>query len=278
MPCVYVRSFPEPKLKSLLFGVLMRTNKTYQTENPYQSVLDAINLALLAFAALVAFSVVTFANDLAPKIVPVSPVIDKDETALVLKAISARYQALGDWEATFTQTEESVGMGTSSYSQGRFSFERPNKFNYSVVQPVASDFISNGKEVWYTRFPDGREKPAYVRHFRSINSIDLNRYLFLLRGIDGSAHKLAELKKDFQLRGTLKGQLIQLEIVPRKASEIAKILLNFENNSEAPKTAIIEDALGNSTTIKIQSHQPLRPDRSKLFTPVFHKDSKIEKL
>lgn len=227
----------------------------------YDLLLMVLNWVSLTIAAVFALTIIAHAKP-------------TPNNELVLKAIHNKYTALGNWRANFSQIEESVGLGTSTYSEGYFVFKAPNKFIYSIVQPVPSDFISDGKQVWYIRFPEGRKKPAYVRHFQSLQSIELHRYLFLLRGLGNNA----ETKKDFDVKAMLQGQDPVLEIRPKKSSELSFIGLRFANNSNPPKEAVLEDSLGNKTIIKIQSTSAKQNLADTLFAPSFHKDSKIEKL
>lgn len=207
-------------------------------------------------------------------------VLDAD-TKLVLRSISQRYKKLKSWKATFTQENFSTGLGTGTFNEGRFDFVAPNKFRYSIMRPESSDFISNGKEAWQVVFNKGRDKPAFVRHISKLNKIDLERYLLVLRGIDAeSPEKEAQLTKDFTLKGNFIGQDLSLEMIPKKSSEISKVVLIFKNAIEAPYRAVIEDAVGGKTTITIVSFDSLSPDKvdEKTFRPEYPKGSEVEEL
>jgi outer membrane lipoprotein-sorting protein len=205
-----------------------------------------------------------------------TPSLDAD-TRIILKSVAARYKKLGDWSATFVQNTFSVGLGKGTSSEGKFSYQAPDKFRYSILSPDASDFLSDGKSAWHVVYREGRGKPADVKHFKSVAAIELDRYLILLKGlnvVDAKAEK--KLLADFAVKGRKVDQAIELELQPRKSADIAKVVLVFKNDVEAPYRAVLEDALGNQTTVTINSYESIKKPDPKLFQPDFPKGSKVE--
>ncbi len=208
--------------------------------------------------------------------------IDAD-TKIVLKAVASHYEKLGNWEAAFVQETFSTGLGTSSANEGRLTFLVPNKFRFSILSPEKSDFISNGKNAWYIQYPKGKQKGAYVRHFTDLSKIELDRYLVLLRGFKSAELKdEKKLSSNFLLKGSTKGESFSLEIQPKNAAEITKITMEFKRGVLHPQTAILEDAVGNTTTIRIHSVQNIAdPEAENIqlrLRPDHPKDAKVERF
>jgi outer membrane lipoprotein-sorting protein len=205
------------------------------------------------------------------------------ETQQVLKSVFERYQKLGSWRAKFTQDSYSPSLGKGNFNEGTFYFAaasdaKTEKFRYSLEGPEFSDFISNGKEAWLANYRSGRKKAAEVKHFSQIKNIDLNRYLIFFRGFDKKENDFKNLTQNFNIDGKVEGNLVRLMLEPRGESDVAKIELVFENAVEAPKSAIITDQLGNSTTIKITSFENINVVDEKMFIANFPKGSRIEEL
>jgi len=207
----------------------------------------------------------------AKKLTP-DPVLDSN-TRMLLKSIAERYKALGNWSATFQQKTFSTGLGKGTDNEGRFTFQGPNKFRYSLLGSEASDFVSDGKSAWHIVYREGRAKPADVKHFVSVKGLELERYLILLKGLGTNEKKLLE---DFVVKARKQDQAIELELQPKKSAEISKIVLVFKNDSQAPYRAVMEDAIGNTTTVNIGSYESNKKTDPKIFQPDYPKGSKVE--
>src|SRR5262249_42247192 len=152
---------------------------------------------------------------------------------------------LRSWAADFTQETYSVGLGRGTFQSGRFHFQAPDKIRYSLNEPEASDFISNGKEAWLIRYPKGRKAKPDVSHYEDMKSLELDRYLLLLRGIDTlDPQRESKLTATFAVSSKVTDTQIALTFEPRKASEITKMELVFPQKQVSPEKAIIEDAVG----------------------------------
>ncbi len=202
------------------------------------------------------------------------------ETRIILKSVSERYKKLSVWKARFTQETYSVGLGSGTLSEGEFEFSAPNKFRYSILRPAASDFISNGKEAWQIIYKKGRGQAPFVRHFRDLKKIDLQKYLMILKGIDWNGPKSEKaLAENFSVEGKITNDEISLELKPRQASEIVSLVMLFKNSIEPPSRVIIRDALDAQTNIVVTSFEILKTAiDAKHFAPVLPKGSEVEEL
>src|SRR5690606_5063726 len=105
---------------------------------------------------------------------------------------------------------------------------------------------------WYVQFREGREKPALVREFSNLKEAELDRYLLVLRGIEAvTPAKEKALLKDFAITGKTIQDELHLTLEPRKASDIVRVTLIFKQSQDALYRAILEDSLGNTTTITL---------------------------
>ncbi len=201
------------------------------------------------------------------------------ETREVLKSIAEKYQKLGNWEATFTQETRSVGLGRSTFNEGKFQFASPNKFRYALMQPESSEFLSDGTKAWQISYREGRKKPALVKEFGDVTKLELDRYLFILKGIKAlTPEEEKSMSKDFVVssRKDEKHSILQLE--SRAPSEIARFEIFFTPRQSAPAKAVLTDALGNTTTITIVRHQKLKKTEAKFFQPEVPPGSKTERI
>ncbi|NCN42121.1 outer membrane lipoprotein carrier protein LolA [bacterium] len=202
------------------------------------------------------------------------------QTELVLKSVSERYAKLRAWSAPFAHESYSVALGTSRLSKGEFVFVRPDKFRFTLNGPAEiSDFISNGKEAWYIRFPNGRKKSAQVQHFQSLQNIELDKYLILLRGISTERpEEKAKVLRDFKVESLLDSSKLSLLLTPKGSSDISEVSITFENTKPTPASAKIVDSLGGEVTIKLGEAKMLKTIDKKAFVPNYPKDSKIEEF
>lgn len=234
--------------------------------------LRVIALALFLKAALSIHAV--HAKNATPE-----PELDSN-SKIILQSIAARYEKLGNWTGTFVQNTFSTGLGKGTSSQGKFTYQAPNKFRYSIVSPDPSDFLSDGSSAWQIVYRNGRDKPADVKHFKSLKAIELDRYLILLKGLKittPAAQK--KLMADFVVTTRKTDAALELQLEPRKSAEISKVVLVFQNDVEAPARAVLEDAIGNETKITINSFEPrLKKIDPKLFQPDFPSGSKVEEF
>ena len=201
------------------------------------------------------------------------------ESRVILRAVSLKSQKRKNWTASFTQETYSPALGKGTFNQGEFVFSYPDKFRYSLKSPEASDFYSNGSEGWYLQFPKGRDKPAQVRHFKTLKNVGLDRYMILLRGINTltpSSEK--KLLADFEVTGEKVEDELHVSLEPRKSSDIIRIRLIFKNDDDVLYRGVIEDAVGAKTTITLSEHATLKKVDPNSFKPQIQKGSTIEEL
>ncbi len=211
------------------------------------------------------------------KRVPVVPEASA-QTELVLKSISERYEKLRIWSAEFSHNNYSAALGTTKFSKGNFLFAFPNRFRFSLEGPSeVSDFISDGKQAWYVKFPKGRKEPALVQHFKDVEKLELDKYLILLRGLSsekGGARP--DPRKDFKLSSRVDEKTLTLVLEPLRSEDLARVELTFEQLKEFPDSALIADALGGESTIKLTQVTRLQSAAPDAFKPKYHKNSRVE--
>jgi outer membrane lipoprotein-sorting protein len=210
---------------------------------------------------------------------PTKPAVTNEITEQVLGMVASKYRQLGAWQATFTQETYSTGLGQGSFNQGNFQFVRPNRFRFELSGAEQSSVQSDGKSLWQLQFPRGRNQPAYVRHFSKIENLELQRYLLFLRGFDYS--NPAEQKKfrqEFEATGRMTESELLLELKPRKSSEVVRTELRFKRQTPELIGVVIEDAIGNTTTLKVLSQGPIKNPKGIRFRPEIPKNSTIEEL
>lgn len=195
----------------------------------------------------------------------------------VLNSYALKYSDLKKWKARFTQQTIHPVLGTDSFNNGEFAFESPNKFRFSLVSTDHSDFISNGQQAWHLIFKKGRSENPYVKNFKKAASLDLDRYLLLLRGVQIKTKKdEVEFLKKFSVEGSIENQILKLKLKPKKSSEISEITLLAKNSDKVPYEMIIVDALGVSTKIGIAAWEKVKSFDPKLFEAQIPKGSEVE--
>ena len=201
------------------------------------------------------------------------------ETDRVLKTVSAHYEKLGSWQASFSQETFSTGLGSGTFSKGQIHFMKPNLFRFDLTTGEQSLVVSDGRELWQLQFPRGRSKPAYVRHFKSVKELELHRYLLFLSGVKFQDSKeFSKFKSEFRAKGTITGDDVVLELRPLKSSEVVKMEIRMALKSPELRSVVIEDALSNTTTLRFERQFPLTNPRPKLFRPEIPKGSTVESL
>lgn len=201
------------------------------------------------------------------------------ETRAVLKAVSERSARFKNWSAEFTQENYSIGLGQGQFSKGTFTFSYPQNFRYSLTSPEIIDYICDGKTFWQIQYRDGRTKPAFVREFSDLSKVELDKYLFLLRGIDTlTPQSESKLLKNFVITGKTIEDELHLILEPRKSSEIIRMTLIFKQSESVLYRAVLEDALGAKTTITLVSHKLLTNIDPKTFVANYPRNSKVEKV
>jgi|GEM_PF-2464745 len=224
------------------------------------------------------------ANALAQRASAPSPAPSKDQeisaqTELVLKSLSERYEKLRNWKAKFTHSNVSTALGTTKFSEGDFAFSYPNRFRFSLNGPSEfSDFVSDGVQAWYVKFPKGRKSPAVVQHFPSVQGLELDKYLILLRGLPTySPESRKKLLLDFKVSSRVNAKNLALILEPRMSDDLLKVELGFDQLKDHPDSALIADSLGGESTVKIRDVVRLQKIGDAEFKPVYPKGSRVEK-
>ena len=65
-----------------------------------------------------------------------------------LDQLSAFQREVKSGRVSFTQVVSSPGSSKAKTSQGRFEFQRPNRFRFDYLPPAAQTLIGDGQKVW----------------------------------------------------------------------------------------------------------------------------------
>ncbi|MEO5667347.1 MAG: outer membrane lipoprotein carrier protein LolA [Bdellovibrionota bacterium] len=202
------------------------------------------------------------------------------QSELVLKSLSERYEKLRNWKAKFTHNNMSTALGTTKFSEGDFVFSYPDRFRFSLNGPSEfSDFVSDGKQAWYVKYPKGRKSAAVVQQFSNVKNLDLDKYLFLLKGLPTyTPQTRATLLKSFKITSRVTDKELTLVLEPKRSEDLVKVELSFEQLKDYPSTALIADSLGGESTVKISDVVRLQKISADEFVPKYPKDSRVEKV
>lgn len=111
-----------------------------------------------------------------------------DETKLVLTALSKKYENLGNWEATFFQTEKSPGFSQEISSEGFFKFVKTKNRSYFLLESkndkIKKKFVSDGLRAIYLEDKgEGKKDRYFARRFNDAKNLELERFLLFFRGL-----------------------------------------------------------------------------------------------
>lgn len=203
-----------------------------------------------------------------------------DDTKLVLKAISQKYNALGSWQGRITEERVSSGLGgLAKFSEGKIFFARPDRFRFEISTKPSTLAVSNGREFWFGKFSAGLDSKGQVKHFKNLKGVELDKYLSFLRGIDVQ-NKDSEKKlfANFNVEAKYEKTHLVLKLKPKTSDEVQSIEMHFMQTENHPNRIIIEDVIGTTTTLRVLDASPLHKIEAKLFEPTFAKGTEIENL
>jgi outer membrane lipoprotein-sorting protein len=198
------------------------------------------------------------------------------ETRLALRSVSERYRKLRHWTADFSQETFSTGLGRGTFQTGQFRFLEPSHVDFDLSEPDASRFVSNGREAWQLKYSKGKGKAAEGYHFSQVSDLELSRYLIFLRGIDvSSPAKEKELFKDYKVSAKVDASTIALTLVPKQNSEVSSVELYFSQTKVPPEKIVLEDEIGNRTTVTLTKADTEAKLDPATFKPEIPRGSKI---
>jgi outer membrane lipoprotein carrier protein len=159
----------------------------------------------------------------------------------ILLQVQTAYAKAGTLFAEFTQTKESVGMGTTTTSSGRIAIKRPNKIRWETLSPDPNLLVSDGVKAWYYTPPFDSSEHGQVTETLASRVRTRLANAILSGDFSGSDLKIKTIKPDF------------FSIVPKAGSAAnvkeAKVAVDPSQKTITDITIIYDD--GNHTEIKL---------------------------
>jgi outer membrane lipoprotein carrier protein len=157
--------------------------------------------------------------------------------------IQARYDALRNFRARFTQESRIVAAPTSEIAKGEVFFQKPGKMRWNYDTPEPQEIVISGGRLW-----------QYVPADKQvvIQSFDTSRveYAFLTG--------LGNLEKQFRVRWAEPktrpdDPLLYLELTPRdEQASFTKVVLGIEPQGHRILATEVAGVFGNVTTIRFE--------------------------
>jgi outer membrane lipoprotein-sorting protein len=201
-----------------------------------------------------------------------------DETKLVLSSLAKRYENLGNWEATFYQTEKSPGFSQEISSEGFFKFVKNKERNFFLLESkndkIKKKFVSDGNRAIYLEDKgEGKKDRYFVRRFNDAKNLELERFLLFFRGLKSKSAS----EKDYVIKGTFKKPDLEVTLTPKIESDFSEIKISFHNTEKFPSSLTFVDSVGGSTTMRILEAKSIKKPDSKWFDLTLPSGAKIEK-
>lgn len=175
-----------------------------------------------------------------------------DETKLVLTSLGKRYENLGNWEATFFQTEKSPGFSQEITSEGFFKFVKIKDRNYFLLESknskIKKKFVSDGiRAIYLEDKGDGKKDRYFARRFKDAKNLELERFLLFFRGLKTKNAS----EKEYDIRGTFKKPDLEVILIPKIESDFSEIKISFHNTEKFPSILAFVDSVGGTTSMRI---------------------------
>jgi outer membrane lipoprotein-sorting protein len=175
-----------------------------------------------------------------------------DETKLVLSALAKRYENLGNWEATFFQTEKSPGFSQEITSEGFFKFVKSKNRNFFILesknQKIKKRFVSDGLRAIYLEDKgEGKKDRYFARRFDDAKNLELERFLLFFRGLKSKNAS----EKDYEIKGSFKKPDLEVTLTPKIESDFSEIKISFHNTEKFPSILTFVDSVGGNTSLRI---------------------------
>jgi outer membrane lipoprotein carrier protein len=159
----------------------------------------------------------------------------------ILLQVQTAYAKAGTLFAEFTQTKESVGMGTTTTSSGRIAIKRPNKIRWETLSPDPNLLVSDGVKAWYYTPPFDSSEHGQVTETLASRVRTRLANAILSGDFSGSDLKIKTIKPNF------------FSIVPKAGTAAnvkeAKVAVDPSQKTITDITIIYDD--GNHTEIKL---------------------------
>lgn len=182
-----------------------------------------------------------------------------------LKALEAFLREAGSARAEFTQVVTSPARANEATprkrtSNGRFVFQRPERFRFDYLKPFEQVIVADGRQLW-------------------LHDVDLNQVTVRAQkdalgstpaAIIASTPDLAALRNAFELRAAPEAEGLQwAEAVPKQRDgQLRKVRLGFAAGNQLA-VLDIEDGLGQRSVLRFANWQsnPALPADAFRFEP-----------
>jgi outer membrane lipoprotein carrier protein len=161
-------------------------------------------------------------------------------TAL-LRCVQARYGALRDFTAAFTQESRVASLGRNRTRAGRLFFQAPGKMRWEYDAPEPQVVVADGKQLWFYR-PERRQVVVQPMDAAFTRQTPL---LFLV----GRGDFAADFTWDDRELATAAGGVVSIALQPRvEAPDLSRLVLEVVAGATCRLAGtIVEDAFGNVT-------------------------------
>ena len=168
------------------------------------------------------------------------------------RRVQARYERIQDLQGRFTQTTQSVTLGSAATpalaAHGRVVFAKPGRMRWVYEAPEPSLVVTDGKTLWiYDPEAGEAQRMAVTGAFLSGAAIQ-----FLLG--DG------DLQRDFEISSSERpdsgpsacdSPRVDLELRPRAEAHYEKLLLRVDPSSGEVHETTVVDLFGNRTHVEL---------------------------
>ena len=160
--------------------------------------------------------------------------------AALLRCVQARYGALRDLTASFTQESRVASLGRDRTRAGRLFFQAPGRMRWEYDGPEPQLIVADGKQLWFYR-PERRQVVVQAVDAAFTRQTPL---LFLL----GRGDFAAEFTWEERELAPGVGGAVSIALRPRvEAPDLSRLVLEIVGGECRLAGTIVEDAFGNVT-------------------------------
>ena len=165
------------------------------------------------------------------------------ETAALLDAIQAHYDAVNDFAARFVQTSHIASLGRDEVAEGHVWVRRPGRMRWEYQTPEPRVIVVDG-ETLRLYSPDDKQLQIAPLASGAFSPTALD---FLL----GSG----KLREQFVAGRLPDGEdgSIHLRLQPRRESRFQFLELRVAPDTQALRSSVVVDLLGNRTEVRFES-------------------------
>lgn len=162
--------------------------------------------------------------------------------SVLLRCVQARYGAVRDLAAAFTQESRVASLGRPRSRSGRLFFQAPGRMRWEYDGPEPQLIVADGKQLWFHR-PERRQVVVQPMDAAFTRQTPL---LFLL----GRGEFAAEFTWDERELAPGSGGLVSIALRPRvEAPDLSRLVLEVAGGECRLAGTTVEDAFGNVTRL-----------------------------